>query len=265
LHPGGGALDTRVLTGPPPPTPADFDEELTMPTEMALKGTHERVLNLLERAGCLEPGVEVLDLGAGQGAFSARLVGAGVSVSACDVITDQFDVDGVQCRQIENSGALPFESSRFDLVVALEVVEHAAGHDRFFAEVARVLKPGGRLLFTTPNILSLKSRMLFLLTGTFYSFGPLEPFTSDPISQHIAPFNINRYTWMLSQFGLHIETVETDKYQTTSLVLSFLAPLVWFATRIVHGNDRHARDQNAPVTLFGRGLLVLAHKGQPAS
>jgi SAM-dependent methyltransferase len=49
--------------------------------------------------------------------------------------------------------ALPFPAQSFDLVVALWVLEHLAQPERVFAEINRVLVPGGHFLFLTPNAL----------------------------------------------------------------------------------------------------------------
>jgi SAM-dependent methyltransferase len=46
--------------------------------------------------------------------------------------------------------ALPFANGRFDLVAAFDVVEHVEDDRRVFAELTRVLKPGGRLIFSVP-------------------------------------------------------------------------------------------------------------------
>ena len=202
----------------------------------------------------------MLDIGAGQGALAARLKDAGARVSACDVVPEQFDVPGVEFRALNTDGALPFDDGSFDAALAIEVLEHIDGHNQFFAEVSRVLRPGGIVMFTTPNILSLKSRIRFLFTGFFYSFGPLEPFTRDPVSQHIAPFSLNRYEWMMSQHGLTLAAIETDKVQTSSVLLSVLYPFIWLATRLQFGGSPLASRQNSSVPLFGRKLVVIGRK-----
>lgn len=57
----------------------------------------------------------------------------------------------------------PFTDGSFDQVVAMEVLEHLAVDPMFMlAEANRVLKPGGRLLLTTPNIVSITSLYLLL-------------------------------------------------------------------------------------------------------
>ena len=54
-------------------------------------------------------------------------------------------------RLMASASGLPFASSQLDFVTANMVVEHLDEPDKFFAEVARVLAPGGSLLFHTPN------------------------------------------------------------------------------------------------------------------
>ena len=231
-----------------------------MPRELAIPGTHDRVLDVLRSAVDFTRAPRVLDIGAGQGALSIRLKELGARVSACDVVPEQFNVAGIDFRVVNPDGTLPFDDGTVDVAVAIEVLEHIDGHGRFFAEVARVLAPDGIVMFTTPNILSLKSRLRFLFTGFFYSFGPLEPFTRDPVSQHIAPFSVNRYEWMLSQHGLTLVALETDKTQTTSILLSFLVPFIWLVTRVQFGGSSLASRQNSAVTLFGRKLVIVGRK-----
>ena len=231
-----------------------------MPRELAIPGTHERVVEILSKSVDFRAAPRVLDIGAGQGALSVRLKELGARVSACDVVPEQFDVPGVDFRAVSADGSLPFDDASIDVAVAIEVLEHIDGHDRFFAEVSRILAPGGVIMFTTPNILSLKSRLRFLFTGFFYSFGPLEPFTRDPVSQHIAPFSVNRYEWMMSQHGLRLVALETDKTQTSSILLAPLLPFVWLATRLQFGGSPLASRQNSSVALYGRKLVIIGRK-----
>ena len=231
-----------------------------MPRELAIPGTHDRVLEILGRNIDFRSSPRVLDIGAGQGALSLRLKAAGARVNACDVVPEQFDVPGVDFRAVTADGRLPFDDATVDAAVAIEVLEHIDGHSRFFAEVARVLVPGGVIMFTTPNILSLKSRIRFLFTGFFYSFGPLEPFARDPVSQHIAPFSVNRYEWMMSQHGLRLASLETDKTQTSSVLLSLLVPFIRLATRVQFNESPLASRQNSSVALYGRKLVVIGRK-----
>ncbi len=62
---------------------------------------------------------------------------------------------------------LPFKDTTFDLVIATEVIEHVLYPGRMLDEVRRVLRPGGRLLISTPNVASLEHRLALLLFGYF--------------------------------------------------------------------------------------------------
>ena len=46
--------------------------------------------------------------------------------------------------------ALPFPDANFDLVCAFDIVEHTEDDHKAFAELARVLKPGGTMIFSVP-------------------------------------------------------------------------------------------------------------------
>jgi SAM-dependent methyltransferase len=50
--------------------------------------------------------------------------------------------------------ALPFDDASFDAVVSFQVIEHVSAPREFLAECARVLRPGGRLILSTPNRLT---------------------------------------------------------------------------------------------------------------
>jgi len=231
-----------------------------MPKEMAIRGTHDKVIATLADEIDFKTAPLVLDVGAGAGALSTKLKAAGLNVTACDLDVDNFDVPGVKCLQVDGAGIWPYEDNSLDAVLAVEVLEHIDGHEPFFSEAARVLKPGGKLLFTTPNMLSLKSRIRFLFTGTFYSYPPLEPFVRKPASQHISPFTLNRYEWMLSHQGLAITRVTTDKWQSSSLLLGLLWPFIKLSTKIKYGKNSNAKKNNSRIALFGRKLFVIAQK-----
>jgi SAM-dependent methyltransferase len=225
---------------------------------MAVRGTHENVLALV--TGAFPRGVEVLDVGAGRGGLSRKLLDAGYRVRACDLDPQAFAVQGVECRRVDAGGGLPYADASFELVLAVELVEHIEGHAVLFDEIGRVLRSGGSVLFTTPNILSLKSRMRFLLSGYFYSFGTLDPDVLDPASQHITPFTLDRYLWRLRQSGLSVSRVATDKLQTSSLLLGFLWPLIRAYARLTQGRSPSVRLENSTTALFGRKLVVIARK-----
>ncbi|HXZ19212.1 MAG TPA: glycosyltransferase, partial [Candidatus Acidoferrales bacterium] len=98
----------------------------------------------------------ILDLGCGTG-WKAASLEREPSNSAIAVDYDfrllQFGRKefGVKSPVQSDGCALPFPSGRFDWVLAIEVIEHLPRPDLFLREIHRVLRPGGRLLLTTPN------------------------------------------------------------------------------------------------------------------
>lgn len=64
-----------------------------------------------------------------------------------------WDCDGGRC---------PMPDDTYDLVIASELIEHLVNTDTFVAEVRRILKPGGHLLISTPNLASWFNRLRLL-------------------------------------------------------------------------------------------------------
>lgn len=98
-------------------------------------------------AGLLPAAPERLELGPG---LRPRLPVAGthvVDLSAPAVA--RLNAGGAHAR-LGDISALPFADGRFDLVAAFDVIEHVEDDRRVFAELARVLKPGGVLLCSMP-------------------------------------------------------------------------------------------------------------------
>ncbi|MGH8774043.1 MAG: class I SAM-dependent methyltransferase [Jiangellaceae bacterium] len=67
-----------------------------------------------------------------------------------ETVLDHGD-EGSLALILANLVALPFTEGTFDVVVSLQTVEHLWDQQRFVAECARVLPPGGRLVLSTPN------------------------------------------------------------------------------------------------------------------
>jgi 2-polyprenyl-6-hydroxyphenyl methylase/3-demethylubiquinone-9 3-methyltransferase len=104
-------------------------------------------------------GLSALDVGCGAGLMAEPLARMGADVTAIDAAPENIDAAHAhaqagglaidyRCIAVEDLAAT---GAQFDLITCLEVVEHVAGRDAFFAAVAGLLKPGGLAVFSTPN------------------------------------------------------------------------------------------------------------------
>lgn len=97
----------------------------------------------------LGPGLRVLDAGSGSLAeqqFREEILATGASLTTCDVMANP----GVDVAA--NLHELPFPDASFDRLICIQVLEHIRHPPAVLAEFFRVLKPGGLLVLTAPQI-----------------------------------------------------------------------------------------------------------------
>lgn len=206
-----------------------MSEEEIVP--IAIPGIHERFFGLFEKLVQHYPKPKILEMGAGHGAFTKKLYDKGYDVYANDLFPEYFKFKKVECKHVNITEKLPYENHSFDVILAIEVMEHIHDHNIFFKECHRILNPGGIIVISTPNILSLKSRVRFLFSGFFYSFQPLKHEQTDGL-QHISSLTIDQYKnlGVVNQFTEI--NVHVDRKQTTSKLLSFLMPFMWLYCKV---------------------------------
>ena len=112
----------------------------------------ERRFAMLQQWARVE-NADVLVDGAGVGAYSRHLAAAGARVTSLDI--DHASMVAAS-QYLENClvgacEALPFAAASFDTVFSHEVLEHVVDDAVSLAEIARVLRPGGRLVLFLPN------------------------------------------------------------------------------------------------------------------
>lgn len=113
-------------------------------------------------------GKRVLDVGCSSGYLARPLVAAGCTVVGLEVDPDAAAAARDVCEDVlvgdVETMALPFEPGSFDVVLCGDLLEHLRDPGSFLARVRPLLRPGGRLVLTTPNIANWAMR-LSLLAG----------------------------------------------------------------------------------------------------
>jgi cyclopropane fatty-acyl-phospholipid synthase-like methyltransferase len=139
------------------------------------RGLHEQVVEHLARR---QPApAKVLDFGAGEGALSLRLADAGYDVTAVDIDEPSFNCSDARFVPLDFNNKAAVDAfvaahqSSFDVVLGIEVIEHIENPWEYVRSLASMLRPGGVIVVTTPNITSWLSRFRFLFAGRFQHFG----------------------------------------------------------------------------------------------
>jgi len=116
----------------------------------AFRGMYDRLQDVIEQYA--QPNHFVLDAGCGSGrVFQHRLAGRVRRVVGIDVTDEPRGNLNIDDALKGDLRALPLRDGSFDLIVMSHVAEHLTEPETVFRELARALRPGGRLLLLTPN------------------------------------------------------------------------------------------------------------------
>lgn len=250
--------------------------EVPPPTVLSLDATLEKVVRV---AAMRAPHARThLDLGCGTGSLIAALRRRmpALESEGGDLFPDLMQLPDVRVRRVDlNDPTLPWPDASFDLVTLTEVVEHLDGCQRLFREIARILRPGGWLVMSTPNILNLASRIRYFLYGFPQMFGPF-PFDApkrETTEGHVFLAHPFHLAFFLTQAGMTDLAVTIDKPRLRSLPAFLLVfPVIRLYAGIRAGYEqkryvsldegaKHALAMlNTWKLLMGRSLVVSGRK-----
>lgn len=120
--------------------------------------------------GAIEPPDSVLEIGCGRTAPSLqRLRGKAGALYGIDVVPFAADADGLHLFNESVTDMTSIADGAMDLVYSRSVMEHIADVDAAYREIFRVLKPGGKYIFLTPNRYDYASVIASLVPNRFHS------------------------------------------------------------------------------------------------
>jgi SAM-dependent methyltransferase len=140
---------------------------------LASLGRSDEVIYVTAARLLREAGVRglVVDVGCGEGRFRALLNGIATDYIGIDAVRFDALPKEVHFRPADlDRDPLPLDDRSADAVVALETIEHLENPRRFVRELARVARPGGIVLVSTPNQLSALSLLSLLVRQHYAAF-----------------------------------------------------------------------------------------------
>lgn len=242
---------------------------------------HAQILALLRRRQG-EFGRRLLDVPSGGGPVVAGARAAGYDVTELDL----FPRPAMRGVCADACAPLPFRDGAFDVVLSMEGIEHFEHQAGFVRECARVLAPGGWLVLTTPNVLTLGARATHLLTGGkvlkqgFVNEVATLRARNGARLYHGHAFLIDafRLRYLVRIAGLEWRELAGTTLSGTSLCLAPLVPVLRLATALATRGARRRLERarrprpdaalehelatlaRSPALLFRKKLIVLAHK-----
>ncbi len=237
-------------------------------------GVHEKVLEL---ASAL-PGDEMLDVPAGYGALTEKLLAIGKKVTAADIDVEKFGLSRdlpnlhVVCLDL-NDPLLPLPDNQFDAIFFIEGIEHLQSQWNAIRSLHRMTKPGGYLILTTPNILNIRSRIRYFMEGRYEYFKrPMvkgKSWAHDLENYHIAPVTYFELQFILESSGFEVQELHTNQYKGKNFLTKSVKPLfrVFYRHKNYRDRKRNRGEHRelyktimSDVLFFGETLIVIAKK-----
>lgn len=121
--------------------------------------------------GYVREDTRVLDIGCGHGDVLRDIYARTPHTYGVDPDADALKLNTIiRHTQVCTAESLPFEDNFFDLAVSAFVLEHLADPVSSFREIHRVLKPGGKAVFLTPNTWNYNVWIIRAIPNRFHDF-----------------------------------------------------------------------------------------------
>ncbi|NGZ05602.1 MAG: class I SAM-dependent methyltransferase [Magnetococcales bacterium] len=214
----------------------------------------------------------ILDLGCGQGHMTQRLAtGLGrlqrppnQILQACDLFPEGYACPEIPFIQADLNRPLPFDDATFDLIVAVEVMEHIHRFYDLLMECTRILRPGAVLIFSVPNILHMNARLSFLMTGFYdmYIVPTIDSAKAGRLCGHVMPLSLAYLAYGLRRAGFTDISIHPDKRKKSATALALLChPLLklgsWWYDRKIQNYDVQVHAENRAILAAMNGFDML--------
>lgn len=226
--------------------------------EMSAANVHATAVDML----ALPFDQRIADMPCGSGALTQRLLDRGYgNVLAADINLEDIAVKNkTECARVDLSQTLPFGDGEFDGVFCIECIEHLENPFHLMRELTRILRPGGTLILSTPNIMSTNARSKYLSSGHLPHFFELacrwDEVKEAGYQAHIMPISLTFLLYLAHINDLRVADMRTNKYIRRSRWKDrFLAFIVKRISRRFYSPETYALI-SSDIALYG-DILVL--------
>ena len=167
-----------------------------------MKKKQERLISIiLSKLKDKDKNIKILDVGCGEG-FTIRLLQKEGfnNVSGLDIVDFRLHSDFKLHLEDMCSDNLK-HNEKYDVITALEVIEHTKNPWNFLENCAKLLKPNGELILSRPNMTNLFSRIYFLFSGEMLRFRPKNTNNMNIISLKIMKMMTTPFFKQISRQG----------------------------------------------------------------
>lgn len=185
----------------------------------------------------------VLDIPAGNGVTTEILQEVGAKVEPYDLFPEYFLLKDIECRKADIMKGLPVADGHADFVICQEGIEHFSDQVKAFMEFNRVLKPGGKLIITTPSYSNLKAKLSYLLFESEYFHKLMPPNEIDSVwfgnstnnkeiyYGHIFLIGMQKMRTIGKVTGFKLDKINFMRVNKTSLwLLPFYYPFIFLSS-----------------------------------
>ena len=224
--------------------------------------------------------INILEIGSGQGAFIKHLKSEldnnniNYNVEAGDIEPHQINDQNLdfKCNYIDAQAEFKLDK-KYDIIISIELIEHIENPFHFVREIAKNLSDNGTVLLTSPNILSLRSRLRFFLTGCSDYFR--RPYNEHWLNMgHVNPINPLQLIYILRKNGMSVRKLINNNATNESLLLIPFIPFIWLFSAVHYLLREKGKEQKkrnfallklvlSPRMLLGKTAIYKAVKDKP--
>ena len=196
-------------------------------------------------------GKTAIDIPSGEGRASYMFMKRGANVRAFDLYPEFTSVEGVEGEYADLNDAIPVADASADYLICQEGIEHMPDKVSLFREFSRVLKKGGKLIITTPNLSNARGRLWMALAES-------DSGRRMPVSEIDSLWFTDKDTDRL-YFG-HLFLTTVQHLQTICSITGFSVierrRTAWSSTAVISGVLMY------PFLLLGSLLAYFAYRGK---